>query len=534
MMRARLRPTVVAFAFVLLLQVPSCRAQHGGYVTNSNLRGVAPFGSYQFGEIDNINLGTGTLNLNIPVVNRSGRGLDTRVEFIYSSKIWVFSCVKNVQGLTFCNWSPTDGPKAPVPVTVPIGELVWLSTENDCTDRLGNVNIQINNTNFAYISTDGAQYRLPNSYITNSPPGTSCGSGRNVSIGVSEAGAMELDTSASGFILHFKDGHQESWASDGTYQGITSTNGNQLNLSGDTLKRPVIFPGTSSPWTVRDSNGIAQSYTASNQNVTVTPQFPTTTCSNTISQLAATIGETSSLSLPTGLPFGFTYDPSFGEITKVNLPTGGYIRYDYVTLAQFDTAPPGVTCLQSIDSRRVAHRFVSPDGVVAHGQTWTYSYSRPTGAYQTTVTDPLGFVTIHTFASDGIHETQTQFYDQLNHLLRTVTNTWASERILVQTNSNGAGITDNANWRITATTTTLADTNQVKQTQTTFDTYTVTGTSYVSSRVNPLETREYDYGSGGVGNLLRRTTFTYLHDSNSNYLSKLGPPNLQDCVRQYG
>ncbi len=509
--------------FLFLLHAPSCRGQNDGYVTNSNLRGVAPFGSYQFGDIDNINLGTGTLNLKIPVARRPGRGLDTQLEFIYSSKIWVFGCVKNVQGITTCTWSLTDGPKTPVPATAPTGQLVWIATENDCVDRLGNEIIQINNTNFAYIAADGAQYRFPNSYLTHYPPNTNCGSGGNVNIGVSDNGAMELDTGDSGFFLHFKDGHQESWTNSGTYLGVNSTNGNQLNLNGDTLKRPVIFAWTSPPWTVRDSNGVSQSYTAASQNVSVTSQFPTTTCGGSaIRQLVNTFTETPSLTLPTGLQFRFTYDPTFGEITRADLPTGGYIRYDYVTLPVFDKAPPGVTCMLRIDSRRLAHRIVSPDGLAAHEQTWTYSYS---SGGQTTVTDPLGFVTVHTFASDGIHETQTQFYDQASHLLRTVANTWASDGIPVQTNAKGGAILDAANWRITATTTTLADTNQVSQTATTYDSYTVTynygtPTTYTTSRVNPTETREYDYGSGAAGNLLRRTPLTYLHDGNSNYLNK--------------
>jgi len=50
-----------------LLHAPTSGAQADGYVTNSNLRGVVASGSYQFGAIDNINLGTGTLNLNIPI-----------------------------------------------------------------------------------------------------------------------------------------------------------------------------------------------------------------------------------------------------------------------------------------------------------------------------------------------------------------------------------------------------------------------------------------------------------------------------------
>src|SRR5262249_19209934 len=40
-----------------------------------------------------------------------------------------------------------------------------------------------------------------------------------------------------------------------------------------------------------------------------------------------------------------------------------------------------------------------------------------------------------------------------------------------------------------------------------------------ASRGNVKEVREFDYGSGTPGPLLRRTKKTYLHDSNANYLT---------------
>src|SRR5207249_1763102 len=117
--------------------VPASRAQSDGYVTNSNLRGVTPTGSYQFGAIDNINIGTGTLNLNIPIAKRPGRGLDTAVAFTYSSKIWVFACTKDVQGLTHCHWT-ADAIGAPALHTSPIGTVDEVAEEYDCVDRFGN------------------------------------------------------------------------------------------------------------------------------------------------------------------------------------------------------------------------------------------------------------------------------------------------------------------------------------------------------------------------------------------------------------
>src|SRR5215472_975664 len=60
-----------------------------GYTSNSNARGVIPFGSYQVGGIDNENLANGAVNLRIPLTERKGRGSNTNLTYVYSSKTWV-------------------------------------------------------------------------------------------------------------------------------------------------------------------------------------------------------------------------------------------------------------------------------------------------------------------------------------------------------------------------------------------------------------------------------------------------------------
>ena len=56
----------------------------------------------------------------------------------------------------------------------------------------------------------------------------------------------------------------------------------------------------------------------------------------------------------------------------------------------------------------------------------------------------------------------------------------------------------------------------------TFDTFTFAyrGTNYYGSRGNPLTHKEYAWGSGSAGSLLKQQVLTYLHDSDSNYLAK--------------
>src|SRR5262249_61414503 len=55
-----------------------------------------------------------------------------------------------------------------------------------------------------------------------------------------------------------------------------------------------------------------------------------------------------------------------------------------------------------------------------------------------------------------------------------------------------------------------------------------TAKTYTTSRGNVTEIREYDWGQGAPGPLIRRTDKTYLHNANSNYLTL----NIVDKVLQ--
>src|SRR5260370_7316172 len=83
----------------------------------------------------------------------------------------------------------------------------------------------------------------------------------------------------------------------------------------------------------------------------------------------------SEIVLPNGLSYRFSYldvngapNPG-GELTRINLPTGGYIRYEYQTLVRGENS----LGVGPVDSRVVSKRVYSPDGVMEN--TWLYSYS---------------------------------------------------------------------------------------------------------------------------------------------------------------
>jgi RHS repeat-associated protein len=520
-LRASLFASVRLALFVLSSQ--SVQAQSDGYLSSNNLHGIVSGNTYQFGSIDNINLGTGAINIRIPLFSRKGRGITDEAVYFYSSKIWIASPMWDVVNPTQLDslwWIPSDQLNAMIGTT-PGGGVSYNEQEYDCT-LSGNINLQeFVDTSFMYVTNDGATYQFPNRHIWNSDgssPGNEHCPGVKLTqynIMPSGEGVMQLDTTNipnSIPIVTLKNGFRIM-----AYNVKEDTNGNLENANGDTLLRTGF----------KDSNGNSLSYTVHGSYVNASTTFPTTSCNAApVHQFTNTVYEVSSLTLPNGWTYTFSYDPQFGDITKIALPSGGYIRYDYAIFPVDDPGPPNTFC--KIDSRRIAHRYVSPDGNPQHEQTWTYSWVQ--GNFPTnTVADPLGNATVHTFTYLGNpnvgtvpHETTTQ-YKQNGTVIKTVSSTWASDSCGVQSQPNSNSLLGSAvNARITDTTTTLNDSGQVSDNQTDYDSYQPgsnecgTGTT---SRMNPTEVREYDYGNGATGPLLRKTDFTYLHNSNSNYLN---------------
>ena len=203
-------------------------------------------------------------------------------------------------------------------------------------------------------------------------------------------------------------------------------------------------------------------------------------------------------------------DPSninYGDLSKVTLPTGGTITYSWSNEDQCSNADPVTPVSRVISSRAV------DDSINGSNQkTTTWSAGRNIG------TDPAGNDTVHTFtslnASCSLYETQTQYYKGLHTtgtLLKTVTTDYSS-------------VGNPYNFLLDAPTavnvhpirvTTTWPNGQVTKVETDYDS-TFNGT-YTAGNVT--EKREYDYGNGAAGALLRRTDYTY-STANSNYLNE--------------
>lgn len=199
-------------------------------------------------------------------------------------------------------------------------------------------------------------------------------------------------------------------------------------------------------------------------------------------------------------------DPSninYGNVTQIGLPTGGTISYAYGMYSLCGDSPIITPVSRGIISRTVN----ANDGTGPHTTSFNY------GA----VTDPLGNTTVHTFTNLGgscsAYETQAQFYSSSGQLLKTVQTAYTYKQNPESTGSND-GVTTVVSVLPTTVTTTL-DNGLVSQVVNVWDTNLNSGYSYGSL----LQKREYDYGNGSPGPLLRRTVYSYLAFNNSAYLA---------------
>ena len=86
-----------------------------------------------------------------------------------------------------------------------------------------------------------------------------------------------------------------------------------------------------------------------------------------------------SLTLPNGQTYQFQYDGTYGLLSKVTYPTGGYVSYTWglnplSESTSFPNADGGSTCIYRYDSPVITNRYVSFDGVnIALQQDFSYS-----------------------------------------------------------------------------------------------------------------------------------------------------------------
>jgi hypothetical protein len=490
---------LAAIALALCVLIP---ASASAQVTT----GTPPFASFGGGP-DVINLGNLNVHLDVPVRQKSGRGLDFSYDLTYDNSVW-----SPVSSTGTAVWTPVFNWGWAAQTQIATGFISFSTIHTNC-DTPPPIQNYITYYNFVYHDAFGGIHPFTGRLIYDP---TSCS-------GLSSTSFASTATDGSGLVLNaalngsaspqthtitMRDGQKTNpplnlaTGYSGTSATATDRNGNQISVSStsttatytDTTGASVMsISGTAtntSPLVLSYTapSGVTANYTVAYKSYTVATKFGCAAADYgpTVNNLIDTI------TLPDGTTYKFTYEatptlPSdvTGRLASVKLPTGGTITYTYT-----GGSTGHVTCADGSNSGLTR---VTPDSSTA----WTYSRAAGTGAaYTTTITDPVPNTTVIQF--QGIYETQRKTYQgttsgTLLQTTNTCYNTAASP-------CTGAAITLPISQR---------------------DVYVTLGSQvakhtvkYNSTYGMLSEQDDYDYGSGSAGSLLQKELTSYASLSN--------------------
>jgi RHS repeat-associated protein len=336
-----------------------------------------------------------------------------------------------------------------------------------------------------------------------------------------------------------------SWVRDRNGNKLTFAydGNNRVSTITDSLNRQLTItyntgPGTSDQITYKGFGGtvrtILVNYSSlanalrSDYSSTLTPKalFPELNGSNTSQHNPAVV---SSVTLPNNQQYQIRYN-QYGEVARVVLPTGGAIEYDYgagVTNSPTSGALAAGFNGSWVVYRRVTERRVYPGGGTGSTYASRMTYSRP----ESTATN-AGYVIADQLNNTGTLLTRSKHYfygsAQLSFgispidypgwkegreyqtenfagngttILSRVTNTW-QQRAAVSWWAGNADLAPPNDPRLSETTNTLVDTNQISK-----QTFSYDDTVPFNNR---SDIYEYDFGNGVAGSLVRRTHTDYL------------------------
>jgi YD repeat-containing protein len=526
----------------------------------------APAGSYPLSNLEDVNLFNGTLNFSMPLFKVDGRG-DA-----------AYSLMLRVDHKWLVQKEQYDG-QPPINIYTPqpgwwtdIGWASIYSVGRMETRQGGSRDWVIASgcgyvhretlTRLTFIAPDGTEYELRDQATNGQPVLAGCTAYNRGTVFVTADGTAATfisdtnifdyqydnpgDIPPSGYMMlkngtrYRVDGGKVSWMRDRNGNKLTFTYDNYQRMTSvtDSLNRQVTInydagSGAYQEITYKGFGGATRSikvYFNYLSNVlrsdftmlTTAQMFPELNGSGNGYYNPSVV---SAVELPNGKQYQFRYN-SYAELTRVVLPTGGAIEYDYAS--GVTDVNSGVISGQAQKEiyRRIIERRVYPDGGSGSAFASRMTYSRP----ETTTTN-AGYVTTDQYNSSGtlltraIHyfngsarasffksptqypvwtdgreyKTET-FAANGTTLLRRVENTF-QQRAAVSWWTGGVTTAPPNDVRIAETITTLADTNQISK-----QTFGYDDTVPFNNQNN---VKEYDYGAGVVGPLLRETRTTY-------------------------
>jgi RHS repeat-associated protein len=514
------------------------------------------FGSYDGGQIDANSLLQGGTTVDIPLISYPQRGGKLKLEFVLhfheqglyadnvcgpfscstvsSGYMHGFSVIETGAGVsggtsgaiacpTLVSAKPAYGCNAYVyeadgsaHLMQPIGGTTWQAVDSSGY-RLDTAPGSLPGSSWYYITgTDGTRYSFggPNS---------------TTSVVEDSNGNQIVISGAPGFQSNWTDTMARNvpgWPAAATAGfNAYALSGSAGDTSGCTGPLPIIFAFT---WAPPGLNGGTYPLKFCYATVTEVFQFP-----NLASPPSSAAWDLQSVVLPDGSNWTFQYtNDGKNNLTGITFPTGGTLSYTW-------TSPPALSGThQYIFTRGIASRTLNPNDGISPSGTWDYGYG--VNGSTTVVTDPAGNDTTHTFTALGgfsFYETMTTSYKgsyssgipvktvQTDYTFNTpplCTSGFADVNVIpirqTVTWSNGRQTKLERDYGSTFTFFPCSD----------FDNQGNMGPGSPSTgtygRVTAV--REFDYGSGAPGGLLRSTSTPHVAFSNSSYLNN----NLLDLV----
>jgi hypothetical protein len=492
------------------------------------LEGLTPYQSFHGGDFDSINLSNGNVLLRIPLVDYSQRGGALKLGFTFVENSKVAAAGEKCFGSSGCEyiWYSYTATVSSVPV-------VFNQVVDDQAARVVQSTFYLPHNpsefaDYAAVTSDGALHPLVQAG-TESADATAFyanPSGTNQltqpTLAINREGIRFSLTEVNGtFTREDPNGNQILAPYIGSTGNYTDTIGRSIpnppgaattDFTGCPTGGTLLPIASATLWTVPGPNGGTENFKFC--DVTINVSIPDNEPSP-VKGIAGPETLTQSIVLPNGTAWTFEYndrdpgDPStvnYGIPTTVILPTGGTITYVYTTIQSGGTSW----------SRWVASRTV--DANDGNGPlTWNYAYTGIGGTTPTTtVTDPLGSNTVHIFngfGTRGAFEKEAQYYQLINGtqtLLKTVDTNYTS--------LNNGNLQYPVAGVVPQSVTTTWPNNQVSQIQTDYDSQeTPQGVAWSYGDV--IAKREYDYGTGAPGPLLRTTATQYeaFNSANAQY-----------------
>jgi YD repeat-containing protein len=500
--------------------------------------GLKPYGSYNMGNIDSVNLGNGSLGVDIPLISYPQRGgklkLDFVLQYFNDSMSANQVCYPPPYNST-CYWIPSESNAGMAIIDKDQPSIVNRTSQGG--SGYGPV-VQINDP-------DGAVHLLG-----------ATGTNEMESVDATGYHAVGGGTAAVVLSITDSDGVSYTMAPNETanttcwdtivfgtcYPDREDTNANQITFSyttgwTDTMARTIPLPTESTN---------QSEFTGCTGPNTITSvylwNFPGVNGGTYPLKFCYYGGGPSgmglqSIVLPNSTAWTFQYvtvpvqyavnNPAIDIITlsQIAFPIGGTLSYTWTTTA------PCYDGNNFVANFAVSTRTLNPNDGVSPTSTWSYNY----GSTSTTLTDPLGDDSVHTFGLGGcnLYETETQFY-QGSHTSGTLLKTVTAAYSYVQISGWGQDLVEDVSVVPTSVTTAWAN-GQTTQTAHAYDSgfqfqdvnwsqtspYTTSGLgpNFSGPYGKELTRSEYDYGNGAPGPLLRTTTTNYLAFSNSAYLN---------------